>query len=98
MKKEEELRQVVLGVRESSARMGLSYLDYADNFKLFFQHACLALKERRWASNRGTGNADFEHLEMVAKLRWMDDWTPAYIDEPHFFDSYGSFFYPKGGA
>ena len=96
MDKEKEMRKVVQAVREFSSRMGISYLDYADNFKLFFQHACLVLKERRWASNRGTGRTDFEHLEMVAKLRHLDDWTYPYVSEPRFFDSYGSFHYPKG--
>jgi len=81
MIKAKEMRQVVHAVRESSIRMGISYLDYADNFKLFFQHACLVLRERRWASDRGTNRADFEYLEMVAKLRHMDDWLPPYISE-----------------
>ena len=97
MDKEKEMRKVVQAVRESSSRMGISYLDYADNFKLFFQHACLVLKERRWASSRGTNRADYEHLEMVAKLRHMDDWNPPYCGDPHDFDSYGSWNYPKGG-
>ena len=93
----EEMRQVVNAVGKSSTRMGISYLDYADNFKLFFQHACLLLSACRRKRNKGTTNTDYEVLEVVAKLRHMDDWTPAYVGEPHFFDSYGSFYYPKGG-